>query len=42
MAEQATEYRKPVLKVYGEIRDVTQSSLTHNMNDPGNSARTMT
>ena len=35
-------YRRPTLRVYGDLRDVTLTSLTDNMNDPGHSARTMT
>jgi hypothetical protein len=42
MPEHATEYRKPVLKVYGDVRGVTLTSLTQNMNDPTNSSQTMT
>lgn len=42
LADGAREYRKPVLVVYGTLRDLTQTSLTRNMNDPGNSAQTMT
>lgn len=36
------EYRRPELKVYGEMRTVTQTSITQNMNDPTNSSTTMT
>jgi hypothetical protein len=35
-------YRRPTLKVYGDLRDVTLTSLSDNMNDPGNNSRTMT
>lgn len=38
----AREYRRPRLKVYGDVRDVTLTSLTMNMNDPGNSSQSMT
>ena len=35
-------YTKPVLKVYGDVRSVTLTSLTQNMNDPSNSSNPMT
>lgn len=41
-AAPGTGYRRPVLKVYGDARAVTQTSLTQNMNDPTNSSQTMT
>jgi len=35
-------YSKPRLKVYGDMRDLTLSSLSNNMNDPANSSTSMT
>ena len=35
-------YAPPRLKVYGDLREVTLTNLTRNMNDPGNSSSTMT
>lgn len=35
-------YARPSLKVYGDMRDVTLTSLTMNMNDPSNSSTSMT
>lgn len=35
-------YTRPRLTVYGDLRDVTLTNLTMNMNDPGNSSNTMT
>lgn len=35
-------YARPSLRVYGDLRDVTLTSLTQNMNDPSNSSQTMT
>ena len=35
-------YAAPTLRVYGDLRELTLSSITMNMNDPGNSAQTMT
>jgi hypothetical protein len=35
-------YAPPRLTVYGDLRTVTRTSLTQNMNDPGNSSRSMT
>jgi hypothetical protein len=44
MAEpvQKREYRRPELKVYGEIKVVTQSNASDNMNDKGNGSFSMT
>jgi hypothetical protein len=36
------EYRRPELKVYGEMKVVTQSNSSDNMNDKGNGSFTMT
>lgn len=35
-------YRRPEVRVYGDLRTVTLTSLTNNMNDPGNSSTTRT
>lgn len=35
-------YAPPRLKVYGDLREVTLTNLTMNMNDPGNSSTTRT
>jgi hypothetical protein len=35
-------YEKPRLKVYGDLREITLTSLTSNMNDPGNSSTSKT
>ncbi len=35
-------YRRPRLTVFGDLRLVTLTNLTMNMNDPGNSSSTMT
>lgn len=35
-------YAPPRLAVYGDLRQVTLTNLTKNMNDPGNSSNTMT
>jgi len=35
-------YKRPRLTVFGDLRVVTQTNLTMNMNDPGNSSSTMT
>lgn len=35
-------YTAPRLTVYGDLREVTLTNLTKNMNDPGNSSNTMT
>ncbi|HEX6039028.1 lasso RiPP family leader peptide-containing protein [Longimicrobium sp.] len=35
-------YAPPRLTIYGDLRDVTLTNLTKNMNDPGNSSNTMT
>jgi len=35
-------YTAPRLIVYGPVEAVTQTSLTMNMNDPGNSSTTRT
>jgi hypothetical protein len=35
-------YAPPRLTVYGDLREVTLTNLTMNMNDPGNSSNTMT
>ncbi|MFL5540359.1 MAG: hypothetical protein ACJ8J0_15315 [Longimicrobiaceae bacterium] len=39
---QRSAYRRPVLKVYGEIRTVTLSNNTTNHNDKGNGSFSMT
>jgi hypothetical protein len=36
------EYRRPELKVYGEMKVVTQSNSSINMNDKGNGSFSMT
>jgi hypothetical protein len=36
------EYRRPELKVYGEMKAVTQSNASTNMNDKGNGSFSMT
>ena len=35
-------YARPALRVYGDLREVTLTSLTKAMNDPGNSSTTRT
>lgn len=35
-------YSPPRLSVYGDLRVVTLTNFTMNMNDPGNSSMTMT
>lgn len=35
-------YERPALRVFGDLRIVTLTNLTQNMNDPGNSSHTMT
>lgn len=35
-------YCRPELKVYGEMKVLTQSNISMNMNDKGNGAQTMT
>jgi hypothetical protein len=35
-------YRRPALTVFGDMRELTLSSLTQNKNDPANSSQTMT
>lgn len=35
-------YAPPRLTVYGDLRQVTLTSLTQNKNDPGNSSQTRT
>jgi hypothetical protein len=35
-------YRRPELKVYGEMKVLTQSNISMNMNDKGNGSQTMT
>lgn len=35
-------YRRPVLAVFGDMRDLTLASQSNNMNDPGQSSLTMT
>ena len=35
-------YARPTLRVYGDLRELTLTSLTQNMNDPGNSSQSMT
>jgi hypothetical protein len=39
---QRSAYRRPVLKVYGELRTVTLSNNSNNMNDKGNGSFSMT
>lgn len=39
---QRAAYRRPLLKVYGEIRTVTLSNNSNNMNDKGNGSFSMT
>jgi hypothetical protein len=41
-ANRKTEYRRPELKVYGEMKVVTQSNATDNKNDKGNGSFSMT
>ena len=35
-------YERPRLTVFGDLRIVTETNLTMNMNDPSNSSNTMT
>lgn len=35
-------YERPRLTIYGDLRTVTLTNLTKNMNDPGNSSTSMT
>lgn len=35
-------YTRPSLRVYGDLREVTLTSISMNMNDPGNSSSTRT
>ncbi len=35
-------YAAPCLTVYGDLREVTLTNLTQNMNDPGNSSQSRT
>lgn len=35
-------YRRPELRLFGDLRGLTRASLTQNMNDPANSSQTMT
>lgn len=35
-------YVPPRLTVFGDLRTVTQTNITQNMNDPGNSSNTRT
>lgn len=35
-------YTPPCLVIYGDLRAVTLTNLTMNMNDPGNSSTSMT
>jgi hypothetical protein len=35
-------YAAPALRVYGDLRELTLTNLTQNMNDPGNSSTSMT
>lgn len=35
-------YERPALRVFGNLRIVTLTNLTQNMNDPSNSSQTMT
>ena len=38
----AAPYDRPVLRVYGDVATVTQTSSTTNMNDKGNGSFSMT
>lgn len=42
VSTQRRPYAPPRLMVYGDLRAVTQTNLTMNMNDPGNSSQSMT
>lgn len=35
-------YRRPALTVFGDMRELTLTSLTQNMNDPSNNIQSMT
>ncbi len=35
-------YSKPRLKVYGDMRELTLTTVSNNMNDPGNGSQSMT
>lgn len=35
-------YTRPSLRIYGDLREITLSSLTDNMNDRGSSSQSMT
>jgi hypothetical protein len=35
-------YRRPALAVFGDVRELTLTSLTMNMNDPSNNITSMT
>ena len=35
-------YRRPTLKVFGDVRELTLTSISQNKNDPGGSSQTMT
>ena len=41
-SESRRPYSRPRLAVYGDLREVTLSSLTNAMNDKTNSSQTMT
>jgi hypothetical protein len=35
-------YRRPALAVFGDVRELTLTSLTKNKNDPSNNSTSMT
>jgi hypothetical protein len=35
-------YRRPALTVFGDVRELTLTSATQNMNDPSNNIQSMT
>jgi hypothetical protein len=35
-------YQRPTLALFGDVRELTLTSLTTNMNDPGNNSSSMT
>ena len=35
-------YRRPTLAVFGDVRELTLTSITQNMNDPSNNIQSMT
>jgi hypothetical protein len=35
-------YRRPALTVFGDVRELTLTSITQNMNDPSNNISSMT